>query len=128
MQKLVLVALVIAGCSNDQVTTSSQVFGTWDRKLTDASLTIARKVALNDDLTFTMEMDDGTMFMGTWEVNNLFVLCYPAAPANTTWCVPNATRDGNSAKFDDFNSDCGTSPHPPGLQSPLDGEYDLETP
>ncbi len=127
MKKLLLL-LAFVGCSNDQVTQSSQLFGTWNRTITDESLTIARQVDLVDDLTFTLMFDDGSAAAGTWEVNNLYVLLYPAQPANTTWCVPNATRDGNSAKFDDFDSDCNTSPHPPGIQSPLDGQYDLRMP
>ena len=129
---LTFLVAACAGCAGqtDHATHSAELADSWIKESSNTNET-AMTVKFSTDLSFKLVARDGTMFAGTFEVVDPLVLMTPTIPAGTLWCIPRASFSGaglSTVTFATFDPTiCGTTPSGPGIMSPLEGAYDVDT-
>jgi hypothetical protein len=125
-------AAFAVGCAGqtDHATHSAELADDWIKEASNTNET-AMTVKFSTDLSFKLVARDGTQFAGTFEVVDPLVLMTPTIPPNTLWCIPRASFSGaglSTVTFATFDPTiCGNTKSGPGIMSPLEGAYDVDT-
>lgn len=125
-----LTCLMLAACGGgaSDIETSAELDGGWAIKSGQPD-GAADHVSFEDNspgFAFTLTSAGGTFGNGTYNVQvpEGLVLLFPVTPANTTWCSPGATIDGDTLCFDPFDADlCGLAVGRVPVESPVVGCY-----
>jgi len=129
MRVLLLMAMV-AGCSDpeDHARMASELADKW-KKEPPGLATAAQSVTFHSDGNFELLTADGTSFSGTFSVVDPLVFLNPSIEQGTLWCIPRADFSGDNLSVVTFATYdphiCGDTPMGMGIQSPLEGAYDV---